>query len=87
MVRESLAAYPSPEFPGAVALNYLDMLPPEEAASLLDERREKIQARLGEIDTVPADVRALHLGMEYLHRFYSGELEWLDEVVGRFATA
>jgi DNA-binding PadR family transcriptional regulator len=87
LVREGLAAYPSPEFPGAVALNYLDALPSDEAVSLLEERREKIAARLSEIDAIPADVRCMHLGMEYLHRFYSGELEWLDEVIGRFNTA
>ena len=87
MVRESLAAYPDPEFPSAVALNYLDALPAEEAISLLDQRREKIEAQLGELDAVPADVRGMHLGIEYLHRFYSGELEWLDEVIGRLHTA
>jgi DNA-binding PadR family transcriptional regulator len=85
LVRESLAAYPTPEFPGAVALNYLDTLPAEEAVALLGERREKIGAQLGKIDAVPADVRGMHLGMEYLHRFYSGELEWLDEVIGRLS--
>jgi DNA-binding PadR family transcriptional regulator len=87
LVRESLAAYPSPEFPGVVALNYLDALPAEEAVSLLGERREKIAAQLGEIDAIPADVRGMHLGMEYLHRFYSGELQWLDEVIGQLNTA
>ena len=59
----------------------------EEATALLDERREKIAAHLGELDAVPADVRRMHLAIEYLHRFYSGELEWLDEVIGRLSTA
>jgi hypothetical protein len=25
----------------------------------------------------------MHLGMEYLHRYYAAELEWLDEIIGR----
>jgi DNA-binding PadR family transcriptional regulator len=83
MVRESLAAYPPPEFPSAVALNYLDALPANEAISLLEQRREKIQGRFDEIETLPADVRSTHLGIEYLYRFYSAELELLFEVIAR----
>jgi len=83
MVRESLATYPTPEFPGVVVLNYLNTLFPDEAISLLGQRRERIEARLGEIEAFPADVRSTHLGIEYLHRFYSAELEWLDQVISR----
>lgn len=81
MLRESLSAYPSPEFPGAIALNHLDALSPDEAVFLLGQRREKVEGRFREIDVVPADIRSLHPGIEYLHRYYSAELEWLDEVI------
>jgi DNA-binding PadR family transcriptional regulator len=83
MLRESLAAYPNPEFPSLVVLNYLDALPADEVVALLGKRREKIEMRLSEIDAVPAQVRSMHLGIAYLRRFYSAELEWLDEVTGR----
>lgn len=83
MLRQSLAAYPSPEFPAVIALDHLDALPPDEAVSLLGQRREKVQERFDEIDVVPADVRSLHLGIEYVHRYYSAELEWLDEVIAQ----
>lgn len=87
MLRESLAAYPSPEFPSVVALNYLDALPADDVIALLGKRREKIKMRLSEIDAIPVKVRSMHLGIAYLHRFYSAELEWLDEVTGRLSTA
>ena len=83
MLRESLAAYPSPEFPGVIALNHLDALSPDEAVSLLGQRREKVEGRFREIDVVPADIRSLHPGFEYLHRYYLAELEWLDEVMAQ----
>lgn len=83
MLRESLAAYPSPEFPSVVVLNYLDALPADDVVALLGKRREKIEMRLSEIDAIPVKVRSMQLGIAYLHRFYSAELEWLDEVTGR----
>ena len=87
MLRESLTAYPSPEFPSLVALNYVDALPVDEVVALLSKRREKIEMRLNEIDAIPAQLRSMHLGIAYLHRFYSAELEWLDEVTGRLSIA
>ncbi len=87
MLRDSLVAYPTPEFPSLVVLNHLDALSPDEAVSLLGQRREKIEMRLSEIDAVSAQVRSMHLGIAYLHRFYSAELEWLDEVTGRLSIA
>ena len=87
MLRESLAAYPSPEFPSVVVLNYLDALPADDVVALLGKRREKIEMRLSEIDAIPVKVRSMQLGIAYLHRFYSAELEWLDEVTGRLSIA
>jgi DNA-binding PadR family transcriptional regulator len=87
MLRESLAAYPSPEFPSVLVLNYLDALPADDVVALLGKRREKIEMRLSEIDAIPVKVRSMQLGIAYLHRFYSAELEWLDEVTGRLSIA
>lgn len=87
MLRESLVTYPTPEFPSLVALNYLDAIPQNEAASLLQQRQERIETRFREVDVIPAHVRSLHLGIEYLHRYYSAELEWLDEIIEQLDTA
>ena len=87
MLRKSLAAYPPPEFPGAVALDFLDQLPPDEAVSLLEQRRGIVEQRSHELEAVPDSVRQMHLGMEYLHRYYSAELEWIDEILGSLEAA
>ena len=85
MLRDSLAAYSRPEFPSSVVLNYLELLPKDEAAALLQQRREKIDVRFNEMDGVPVEVREKHLGIEYLFRFYRFELEWLDETIVRLS--
>ena len=83
LLRESLAAYPSPEFPSLVALNHLDALPGRERASLLTQRRRKIEARFDEVDAIPPDVRTMHPAIEYLHGYFVAELEWLDKIINR----
>jgi DNA-binding PadR family transcriptional regulator len=82
MLRKSLAAYPTPEFPSVVALDFLDQLPQNEAVSLLEQRRGKVEKRFHELEAVPDCVRRMHLGMAYLHRYYSAELGWIDEIIG-----
>lgn len=86
MLRDNLAAYPAPEFPGALGFNFLEMLPAAEAAALLLQRREKVAARFAELDGVPADLRELHPGIEYMVRFYEFELDWLDETIARLSS-
>jgi DNA-binding PadR family transcriptional regulator len=81
MLRNSLATYSLPEFPGSVALNYLELLPAHEALALLQQRREKVVVHFNEVDAMPAELREKHAGIEYLFRFYRFEIEWLDEII------
>ena len=83
LLRESLAAYATPQMPSVIAYNYLDELPANEAAALLRERRQHINKRFQQLETVPSEMLQAHLGMVYLHRFYTAELEWLDEVLNK----
>ena len=69
MLRESLAAYSSPEFPSTVAFNFLELLSNDEAIMLLQQRREKVVALHDEMVEMPAELREAHLGVEYLYRF------------------
>ena len=85
MLRDSIAGYTDPEFPSAVAFNYLELLPPEETISLLQQRREKVIAHLEDVGGIPDEIRAHHLGVEYLNRFYQAEIEWLDELIAQLS--
>ena len=83
ILRENLASYPVPELPGAAGLNFLELLPAEEAAALLQERRGKAVLQFDELDAISKDMREKHPGISYLWRFYQSEIGWLDEIISR----
>jgi len=70
LLRENLSTYPSPEFPGFVGLDFLYLLPAEEAVTLLETE-------------IPVEIQQSHLATEYLHKFYASEIEWLSEIINR----
>jgi DNA-binding PadR family transcriptional regulator len=87
LLRENLSAYPTPEFPGVVGLDFVHMLPTEEVVALLDQRYQAVEAKFQQLDGVSAEIRQSHLTVEYLHHYYATELQWLAEVVNRLRTA
>lgn len=87
MLRDSLEAYSTPEFPGAVGINFLELLPPDEAIALLQERRDKVATHLAGMEKIPIEMREKHLGMEYLLRFFRSEIDWIDEIIDRLTGA
>ena len=87
ILREQLAAYPASEFPGLVSLSFLDALPSDESVPLRQERREKIEAEVHELDTLSEEVRSVHPELDYLYRHYTAEIEWLDKIINRLGSA
>ena len=85
MLRESLATYIAPEFPSAVAFNFLGLLPTDEAVALLQQRREAVLVHFNEVAEIPDEMREAHLGIEYLARFYQTEIAWLDEIIAKLS--
>ena len=81
LLRESLASYAAPQMPSVIPYNYLDELPVAEAIALLRDRRQQINGRFEQLDSIAPEMLQAHLGMVYLHRFYTAELAWLDEVI------
>jgi DNA-binding PadR family transcriptional regulator len=86
LLRENLSTYPSPEFPGVVGLDFVYMLPTEEAVALLDQRYQAIEAKAQQLDEVSAEIRQSHLTIEYLHHYYATELQWLAQVINHLRT-
>jgi len=87
LLRENLSTSPLPEFPGAVGLDFVAMLPAEEVVTLLEQRYQRIEARFKELDELSREIRESHLSVGYLYFFYSSELQWLGEVINRLHSA
>lgn len=83
LLRENLSSDPAPEFPGVVGLDFLYLLPAEEAAALLVSRLEAVQERFEELDRVDLEIRRSHPATEYLHKLYAHKIEWLNDVIQR----
>jgi DNA-binding PadR family transcriptional regulator len=83
LLRENLAAPPSPEFPGVVGLDFLYMLPVEESVSLLKQRLQAVTAQFEKLDGLEVEIRRTHLAAAYLHTYYAREIQWLDELIQR----
>ena len=83
LLRDNLSTFPTPQFPGVVGLDFLYLLPSEEATTLLKTRLEYVQKKYQELDALADDIHRSHLATEYLHRFYAHESEWLAEIIQR----
>ena len=87
LLRENLSSHPSPEFPGVVGLDFLYLLPAEEAATLLETRLTFVEEKFQRLDDIEEEIRQSHLASEYLHKFYANEIEWLTEIIHRLHSA
>jgi DNA-binding PadR family transcriptional regulator len=83
LLRENLSSQPSPEFPGVVGLDFLHLLPSEEAAALLETRLQLVEKNFQQLDELPVEIRQSHLSSEYLHKYYANEIEWLSGIIKR----
>jgi len=83
LLRENLSSQPSPEFPGVVGLDFLHLLPSDEAAALLESRLQLVEKNFQQLDELPLQIRQSHPSSEYLHKFYANEIEWLSGIIKR----
>jgi DNA-binding PadR family transcriptional regulator len=87
LLRKNLSSHPSPEFPGIVGLDFLYLLPTDEAASLLVTRLKFVREKFQQLDNIDNEIRQSHLASEYLHKFYINEIKWLAEIIERLQSA
>jgi DNA-binding PadR family transcriptional regulator len=86
LLRESLADYQPVVFPGLVALLFLDEIPPQEAAELLQKRRASVESVLR-----TAHAHEVHHGegaalmLSHQVRHLETELLWLDQVIAQLS--
>ncbi len=87
LLRQSLAQYQPVNFPGDMALAFLDSLPAGEALGLLEKQREHLQARLERLRAVPAHRGSLSLVFAHQIRHLQAELDWLNDLIQQLQEA
>ncbi len=83
LLRQNLSQYIPAQFAGDVGLTFLDELPPEEAVTLLKERRARMAVALNRMQQTPSHSGALQYMIEHQLAHLSAELAWLDAFILR----
>jgi DNA-binding PadR family transcriptional regulator len=81
LLREGLADYTPVNFPGDVAVAFLDWLDPAEARSLLEAQKARAADRLEQVRSIPAHAGSLGLIFSHQVHHLQAELAWLDEII------
>jgi DNA-binding PadR family transcriptional regulator len=90
LLRARAGTFVLPELHGVISLEYLSLLPLDEAMALLKQRREQavVAAQQYVADHTPEQAEGdaapnplAGIGLEYLRRFYNAEVQFLDEVL------
>ncbi len=96
LLRARAGTYVPPQLHGVISLEYLSLLPLDEATALLKQRREQAAVAAqqyaadhspehteGETDSNPL----AGISLEYLCRFFNAEVQFLDEVLAKLERA
>jgi len=81
LLRQNLAAFTPPKYPGSVGLAFLGALLPEEARSLLSQRLAAIQAHASGIGSLDASDGPSALVASHERHQLLAEAKWLAEIL------
>lgn len=82
-LRQNLAEYTQPAFPGDIGIIFVDGLEPVEAVSLLQQRKHLMAARMEEMLQTPIHQGGAQWVLEHQRRFLELEINWVDELIDR----
>ena len=81
LLQARLADYQPLEYPDGISLNFLDVLDPEDAVPLLEQRATRLAARCATFDGFSDDIRASHPGLDFLVRMTELEQSLLQDLI------
>jgi len=81
LVQARLAEYQPLEYPDGISLNFIDVLTPEVAVPLLEQRAQRLAARCATFVGFSDDIRASHPGLDFLVRLTELEHSMLQELI------
>lgn len=86
ILRKRLASYTATDHANAVSLNFLSLLPTEEAIELLSLRLAGVQKKLDTLVEQVTEDAAPHYGVNYLVDYTYFERDWLRSLIERLAS-
>ncbi len=81
LLQKQLAGYQPLEYPDGISLNFVDMLTPQVAIPLLEQRITRLAARCATFAGYSDDIRASHPGLDFLVRLTELEQSMLQELI------
>ena len=81
LVQARLAEYQPLEYPDGISLNFIDVLTPDVAVPLLEQRAQRLAARCATFAGFSDDIRASHPGLDFLVRMTELEQSMLQELI------
>ena len=81
LLQERLAKFQPLEYPDGISLNFLNVLSPNIAVPLLEQRISRLAARCATFDGISDDIRASHPGLDLLVRFSELEQSFLQDLI------
>ena len=84
LLKKRLGRTDPPEYPDGVALNFIALLPPEEALPLLLQRREHLAIHRQSLEGFSDEIRASHPGIDFLIRQAELDIELNETLISRY---
>ena len=84
LLRERLAQFQPIEYPDGVSLNFIGLLEPKEALSLLEFRQERLADRCATLNGFSDDIRASHPGIDFLVRQAELESLFINSLIAKY---
>ncbi len=85
LLRDNLSTSRPVTFTDDIGLAFIDVLPPEEGRSLLDQRRAVLAEVLAQARTIPEHGGSMQLVIRHRVHHLESELAWLDSVIAQMA--
>ena len=84
LVKDQLGEYKPIDNPGTIPLNFIELLEPQEALSLLRQRQARLALHCEAINGFSDEIRASHPGIDFLVRQAALEQELLNKLVEEY---
>ena len=84
LVKDQLGDYQPIDSPGSIPLNFIELIKPQEALSLLQQRQARLAVHCEAFADFSDEIRASHPGIDFLVRQTALEQEFLTKLVEEY---